>query len=589
MHDTLGGGGGSPPEHYTTPQAYLRLFAGEADIIFVTYPSEDELAEAQFHDIEMEIIPVVKDAFVFLVNAENPVDGVALEQARAIYTGEITNWKTLGGFDSAILAYQRPRNSGSQTLLTKLVMDGREPMSPTVEWTPQSMGGLVDLVTSYDNARDAIGYSVFYYVNNMYGDSRFKLLAVDGVAPTRETIARGEYPLEDYYYAVMRRDTPEDSPARKLTAWLLTDEGQTVAARAGYIPMRPLEGVLPDDTLDPIYLGDTDNSSGTGGTAPKPADAIDEFISGGVKMPLSDLFYDGFNYIRYINDEIISHINSPKSGDWNEMGSGAPPRLENAKRPFTGVPNDYPHYEIMEYGDGSHGIYIVLPEGNPFFTYASYIRVRLTPDISPYGTPPRDDAFSVIYHYDRLLTPDIKLYTMEIEMPRSPELAARINEQLRQWTDGFPGDGAEARLLESFVGWCKRQGVFEAEYPLQPIYGQWGNYLSVFYPLQTYDGPWNEPAIYTISFDMRTGETVNLAERLPRELPYSTSMIVDSITSFDVEGFPAQENHQDYIPAEGSVFTSAWLDEAHLYVNITEPDGRKLQACFYELREVQFN
>jgi hypothetical protein len=140
------------------------------------------------------------------------------------------------------------------TLLTKLLMNGKEPMHPPSEWLAASMGALVEVVSGYYNARDAIGYSMFYYVNNMYGNSRFKLLGADGVKPSRETIERGEYPLEDYYYAVMRKDAPADSPARKLVDWLLTDGGQTVAAQAGYIPLRPLENVFLDKAIDPVYL-----------------------------------------------------------------------------------------------------------------------------------------------------------------------------------------------------------------------------------------------------------------------------------------------------------------------------------------------
>jgi hypothetical protein len=247
-------------------------------------------------------------------------------------------------------------------------MNGKEPMHPPSEWLAESMGALVEVVSGYDNARNAIGYSMFYYVNNMYGNSRFKLLGVDGVKPSRETIERGEYPLEDYYYAVVRKDSPVDSPARKLIDWLLTDGGQTIAARAGYIPLRPLENVFPDDALDPVYLGDAYNSSGTGGTEPKPAGAIDELVVNGVRKPLSDVFYDGFNYIEYINGEIMEQINSPSS--FSEF-LGVPASVENAKRPFTGIPHDYPNFKIEAWDDIPECLLqIDLPANNPFFDRA---------------------------------------------------------------------------------------------------------------------------------------------------------------------------------------------------------------------------
>jgi phosphate transport system substrate-binding protein len=577
------GGAGAPPEHHTTPFAYYHLFDGAAELIFVTYPSENELAMARERGIELDIIPIVKDALVFLVNAENPADDVALDAIRAVYTGEITNWKALGGLDAPITAYQRTPDSGSQTLLTKLVMDGREPMRPPAEWIAESMGSLVEVVSGYDNARDAVGYSMFYYVNNMYGNERFKLLGVDGVKPSRETITRGEYPLEDYYYAVMRRDTPADAPARKLTQWLLTDGGQVTAARAGYIPLRPIENVFPDETIDPVYLGDTDNSSGTGGVELKPADAIGEIVTGGVRKPLSDMFFDEFNYIRYINSEIISFMDSPQSVyQYSEM-LNFPTLAENVKRPFAGVPNDYPHYELVEYYDHSRYIRIVLPEGNPYFNGTASFDIRLTPDISPYGTSMANDGFSVLYRYDRRMTPNVDLFTLEIDIPRSPEVSERINRQLKAWTDGFPGSGEAAALLDSFVehytyDW-EDDYFTKYAYRMQPVYGQWNGYLSVSYPLQTYDGPSSHmPTLYTICFDMDTGEAVELAERLPRDIPYTKGWILEPITEFEAGTYTSQTYYENYVPAEGAVVTSAWLQGSRLGMYVTEPDGRALQV-----------
>lgn len=584
LHD-LFNGIGSPPTHNTTSIAYYKLFNGLSDLIFVTYPSEKELDEARELGIELEIIPIVKDALVFLANIENPVVGVSSEQLREIYTGKVTNWKMLGGLDENIEPYQRTQGSGSQTLLIKLVMNGLEPMQPPEEWVSESMGGLVEVVSSYDNARAAIGYSMFYYVNNMYGNSAFKLLDVDGVKPSRETITRGEYPLEDYYYAVIRKDMPAGSAARQLIDWLLTDDGQIVAARAGYIPLRPLANIFPDETIDPVYLGDVDHSSGTGGTALKPGGAIDEIVVNGVRKPLSDLFYNGFNYIRYINDEITSWLNSPESASLYSPGplSGGP-AAENAKRAFTGIPNDYPSYELEDMDQSSRYLRINLPESNPFFNGPVGFRIRLTSDISPYGIG--IDDFSVIYRYDRRLLPNVDLFTLDVKLPQSPEAAARINKQLKAWTDGFSGDDSKAGLLDMFVNWYS-DGWYvehpEYAYSLQPSYGRWGDYLSVSYPLRTYDGPsQNMPTLYSICFDMNTGEAVNLAEQLPRDIPYLKAMILDPVTKFEAGTYPSQAYYENYVPAEGSVLTAAWLEGDALGLYMTEPDGRKLQVVIYD-------
>ncbi|MBW8382526.1 MAG: substrate-binding domain-containing protein, partial [Youngiibacter sp.] len=111
-------------KHNTTHNAYVNLMDGKADIIFVTEPSAEVLTMAKDKGIELEVVPVVKEAFVFLLNVDNPVDVLTQKQIQDIYQGKIVNWKDVGGPDREIIAYQRPDNSGSQTLMLSQVMKG---------------------------------------------------------------------------------------------------------------------------------------------------------------------------------------------------------------------------------------------------------------------------------------------------------------------------------------------------------------------------------------------------------------------------------------------------------------------------------
>lgn len=97
--------------HATTHNAYVNLIDKKVDLILVTEPSKEELALAKEKGIELEVTPVVKEGFVFYVNAENPIESLTLEQIQKIYTGEITNWSEVGGTKGEIIAYQRPVNS----------------------------------------------------------------------------------------------------------------------------------------------------------------------------------------------------------------------------------------------------------------------------------------------------------------------------------------------------------------------------------------------------------------------------------------------------------------------------------------------
>jgi len=69
----------------------------------------------------------------------------------------------------------------------------------------------------------------------MWGNENVKLLEIDGVLPTPETISSGEYPVTTAYYAVIRADEPKNSPVRKMIKWILSEEGQTLAEEAGYV------------------------------------------------------------------------------------------------------------------------------------------------------------------------------------------------------------------------------------------------------------------------------------------------------------------------------------------------------------------
>jgi phosphate transport system substrate-binding protein len=239
--------------HSGTHGAYVNLIDGQADFILAArLPSEDELEAAQKKGVALDARPVALDAFVFLVNAENPVTDLELETVRDIYAGRITHWTEEELAGEIIRTYQRNPNSGSQELMEKLVMMGT-PMVDAPDMILESMKGPINAV---GEDRLGIGYSVYYYTAFILPDRRVKRIAIDGVAPTSANIADRTYPLTTEVYAVVREDTPQGSTARMLWDWLLTEEGQAVVAESGYVP---LGGSTPGDTFA-IYLVDRETS-----------------------------------------------------------------------------------------------------------------------------------------------------------------------------------------------------------------------------------------------------------------------------------------------------------------------------------------
>ncbi|MBQ8072493.1 MAG: substrate-binding domain-containing protein [Clostridia bacterium] len=238
----------------TTPYAYDRLTRGlpnpmvtiasrgimmddthPIDLVLGTGPNADEKKAAEDAGVELVMTPVCYDAFVFLVNSENPVESLTADQIRGIYTGVIARWEQVGGLKDALIApFQRPHGSGSQTAMEELVMDGYELKSVEENYISEGMSDLIAQIGNYDNSRNAIGYSYLYYVDSLYKSGGIKVLAVDGVPPTPENLRSGAYPFTVYYYAVYARGNEN---AQRFVNWLVSDEGQACVAQAGYVPL----------------------------------------------------------------------------------------------------------------------------------------------------------------------------------------------------------------------------------------------------------------------------------------------------------------------------------------------------------------
>ena len=225
-------------EFHMTDYAFDYLMNGEADILIVAEPADfvfESMAERKF-DYEME--PFANEGLVFVVNENNPVNSLTVEQIQKIYTGEITNWKEVGGEDCPIAALQRNEASGSQVMMHHVVMGDLEMMHAPTEMVPGGMSDLITTVKTYDNSANAIGYTPYYYATNMKMADGLKLLKIDGIEPSADTIASKEYPFLTSYYVVINQKEPAASPARIMFNWILGEEGQKLAEMEGYVPVK---------------------------------------------------------------------------------------------------------------------------------------------------------------------------------------------------------------------------------------------------------------------------------------------------------------------------------------------------------------
>ncbi|RJE90511.1 PstS family phosphate ABC transporter substrate-binding protein [Paenibacillus sp. 1011MAR3C5] len=217
-----------------TSQAYDSLISGEADVIFAAEPSERQRGDALAAGVELKLTPIGREAFVFFTHADNSVNGLTTEQIQDIYSGEISNWNELGGKSAAIRAFQRPEGSGSQSALQRL-MKGRSLAHPPREDVASGMGGIIARTSDYRNYPNALGFTFLYYATEMVRNGEIKLLSVDGVYPTRESIANETYPLSSPFYAVTAGTS--NPHVESLINWIRSEQGQKLVAATGYTPI----------------------------------------------------------------------------------------------------------------------------------------------------------------------------------------------------------------------------------------------------------------------------------------------------------------------------------------------------------------
>lgn len=219
-----------------TPSAYENLTNGKADMIFCALPSDEQVKAAEDAGVEFEYHTILSGGFVFFVNRENPVNSITQEQLKGIVSGKITNWKQVGGNDEPIVLFQRNEGSGSQTGLYRYVLPKEQVKKAEKEYAVDAMMGAIDRVADYDNGKGAMSFSYYYYVANMHGSEKIKLLGIDGVIPSDETISKGQYPFLNFSQIVTRKDLPADSIVRDIIAWVQGENGARIARENGYVP-----------------------------------------------------------------------------------------------------------------------------------------------------------------------------------------------------------------------------------------------------------------------------------------------------------------------------------------------------------------
>lgn len=167
---------------------------------------------------------VGKDGIALVGHPSNTVSDLSLEQVKAIYQGEITNWKEVGGADSEIVLIGRDSSSGTREFFTEFVLNKEDAAKEMQELN--SNGAVAQAVSITPGA---IGYVSLEYV-----DDSLKAFSIGGVAPTVDNVISGIYEINRPLLMVTNGE-PEGLAADYL-AFILSEEGQQILKDSGFIP-----------------------------------------------------------------------------------------------------------------------------------------------------------------------------------------------------------------------------------------------------------------------------------------------------------------------------------------------------------------
>lgn len=221
-------------EYNNTVSGYEFLADKTTDIFIGVYPSPEQIAYAKDQGTEFIYTPIGKEAFVFFVSADNPVESLTTEQIQGIYSGEITNWSEVGGNSEEIVAFQRNKGSGSQSMLERFMGDKQIMEAPTEQINDLMSGIISEVASDYKNKSNSMGFSFRFYVEGIIKNPDIKIIAVDGIMPTAENVRNEKYPIITPIYAVTY-EGQQNKNVDKLLQWILSEEGQEIIEKTGYV------------------------------------------------------------------------------------------------------------------------------------------------------------------------------------------------------------------------------------------------------------------------------------------------------------------------------------------------------------------
>ncbi|MEH7387504.1 phosphate ABC transporter substrate-binding protein [Bacillus sp. JJ1521] len=171
---------------------------------------------------------IAYDGIVVVTHPSNNVKNLTIEQVKAIFTGEVTNWKELGGDDLEIVVVSREDGSGSRDAFQEIVgySSGELVKSSIIA------SGNGNIKTTVAGNKHAVGFISFEYI-----DSSISTIDINGVEATAENVLQQKYSLSRPFLFVHKEDQITDA-GKQYIDYILSPAGQAIVAETGAIPIK---------------------------------------------------------------------------------------------------------------------------------------------------------------------------------------------------------------------------------------------------------------------------------------------------------------------------------------------------------------
>ena len=194
---------------------------GRCDIGLSSRALKDDEKAGGLHETILAL-----DGIAIIVNPANTVSDISVDTLAKIYTGEITNWKDIGGNDAEIVLIGREAGSGTR--------DGFESITGTKDKCKyrQELTSTGDVITTVAGNPDAIGYASLASIKDSV-----KALTVEGVTPTEETVKNGTYKIQRPFVLVTKDGTKLSDTAQKFFDFATSKDASDIISAAGAVPV----------------------------------------------------------------------------------------------------------------------------------------------------------------------------------------------------------------------------------------------------------------------------------------------------------------------------------------------------------------